>query len=1035
MSSTRSSRRVLSRRGLRVATAALLAAATAPVPAGTAWAINAPTVYARNATGGTSFLNHTALLGSINDKPWFEANIPFLEVPDAQIQGVYYYRWQTYKEHLVYTGAEYGYLSNEFLQPVSYGAPYGGIVAAAGHHINEGRWLRDHQYVKDVINYWLAGPGQFPKPMTEDVNPNTSDWAHEYSFWAASSVWQHYLATGDRAFVVAQLPNLIKQYRGWDNQFNSSLGLYWQVPVWDATELTPASYESPDPYHGGAGYRPTINAYQYGDARAIASIANLVGDTATATEYNNRANALQTAMQARLWDPNRSFFFHMHRDNNPGQALLGTREEQGFVPWMFNMPQASNSIAFAQLLDPQGFAATYGPTTVERRSKWFNYDAYKGCCHWTGPSWPYETSQTLTGLANLLNDYPAQSTITAANYVSLLHGYAATQYKNGVPYVAEAHDADANSWIYDGGNHSEDYNHSTYNDNVISGLIGLRGQPGDTLTIRPLAPASWDYFALENTPYHGHNVTVLWDRLGSRYGQGAGLHIYVDGVRVASQPGLGAITVNVGAPIVQSNNGGKVNIAANGQRIAYKAQPFASYTFGGGGDSVWNAVDGIVYRNGIPQNSRWTSYATANARDSFGVNFQRNITTSDVRLYFYDDGGGVRTPTSYDLQYWTGSAWASVPNQLRSPATPTAATVNQITFPPLTTSQLRVVAPNAGGGTGWGLSELEVWSAPIFVIQNVNSDKLLAVAGASQANSANVQQYYDNGTWDHLWELVDAGGGWYKLVNLNSGLVLSVQGASTALSAQIQQSQDNGTRDQLWRFVDAGGGQFKILNRNSGLVLGVDGMSKSDSANVVQYSDNGTSDHLWRMKPAEQPRLFNDDFEGNTATQWTPQSGTWSVCHPVSYEYCATGTGGENLALAGNAGWRTYTLDASVLANSAPLNSGIALVARAQDATHYYQAELKRTNVGYEWAVSKNNGGTWTTLANGLYNWPSGAGKYMNIRFSVQGDALTMGVYQPGGTWQTLGTGHDSQYVSGRFGLRTWGALTGSFDIVHAYGG
>jgi hypothetical protein len=46
-----------------------------------------------------------------------------------------------------------------------------------------------------------------------------------------------------------------------------------------------------------------------------------------------------------------------------------------------------------------------------------------------------------------------------------------------------------------------------------------------------------------------------------------------------------------------------------------------------------------------------------------------------------------------------------------------------------------------------------------------------------------------------------------------------------------------------------------------------------------------------------------------------------------------------------------------------------------------------------------------------------------------------MGVYQPGGTWQTLGTGRDARYVSGRMGPRTWGGLTGSFDLVHVYGG
>jgi len=335
---------------------------------------------------GTSFLNHTSLLAGLDDQAWYQANIPFLEVPDQQIQSVYYYRWETYKEHLVYTGPQYGYLSNEFLQPVSYGAPYGGVVAAAGHQITEGRWLRDQRYVKDDINYWLAGPGQFPKPQNDGVNADTSDWAHEYSFWAASAVWQQYLAAGDLSFTGAQESNLVKQYRGWDNHFNETLGLYYQVPVWDATEYTAASFESSDPYHGGAGFRPTINSYQYGDARAIAAIAALKGDAALASEYNNRATALQTALQKVLWDAEAKFFKHRARDDNPSGALLDTREIQGYIPWMFNMPNVdSDIVSFAQLKDPQGFAATYGPTTTERRSRWFMVNAAQ-CCHWVSLS-------------------------------------------------------------------------------------------------------------------------------------------------------------------------------------------------------------------------------------------------------------------------------------------------------------------------------------------------------------------------------------------------------------------------------------------------------------------------------------------------------------------------------------------------------------------------------------------------------------------------------------------------------------------------
>ncbi len=835
-------------RVVRLRAACLVALMLAAKPA---WSIDPATPYPGAAPGGTNFLDKAALLGPADDPAWFLNNIPFLDVPDSQIQQVYYYRWQTYKEHLVYTGSIYGWLSTEFLAPVFYGAPYGGVSAAAGHQTIEGRWLRNQQYVKDNINYWLNGPGQFPKPQTDGTNPDTADWAHEYSFWAASAVWQVYLATGDLDFAGGQLPQLVKQYRGWDNHFNASLGLYWQVPVWDATEFSPASYESSDPYHGGAGYRPTINAYQYGDATAIANLATLSHDKPTASEYTGRAQALRDATQARLWDGGRKFFFHMARDNNPGMALLDTREEKGFVPWMFDMPQPADAAAMAQLLDPQGFQASFGPTTAERRSRWFDYQA-ASCCHWDGPSWPYETSQTLTGLANLLIDYPPQRVIAAGDYVNLLHAYAATQFRAGTPYVAEAHDADSGTWVYDSFNHSEDYNHSTFNDNVISGLIGLRGQSNDTLTVSPLAPATWDYFALENTPYHGHNVTVLWDRTGARYGRGAGLKVFVDGSVAAAQADLAPVTLKVGKPITQGNACGVVDVATNSQRFPYGPQPLASYT--SSHDDPWNAIDGVTYREGIPENSRWTSYATPNATDTYGVNFQRNVTVQEVGLTFYDDGGGVRVPASYDLQYWNGSDWLSVPDQARDNPVPLANARNRVTFPPLTTSQLRVVAPNAGGGTGWGLGEFAALGKPVFQIGNVNSGLLIGVQGASSTKSAQVQQFADTGSNDHLWELIDAGSGTFLLRNINSNLVLGVDGGQTTDSAPVTQQKSKGTPDQLWQFADTGAGQFKIKNVNSGLLLGVDQMSHASGASVVQFHDNGTSDHLWLMQSANDPR-------------------------------------------------------------------------------------------------------------------------------------------------------------------------------------
>ena len=47
--------------------------------------------------------------------------------------------------------------------------------------------------------------------------------------------------------------------------------------------------------------------------------------------------------------------------------------------------------------------------------------------------------------------------------------------------------------------------------------------------VRPLAPRTWPYFALEGVRYHGHEVSVHWDLDGTRYGLGRGLTVAVDG--------------------------------------------------------------------------------------------------------------------------------------------------------------------------------------------------------------------------------------------------------------------------------------------------------------------------------------------------------------------------------------------------------------------------------------------------------------------------------------------------------------------------
>ena len=80
----------------------------------------------------------------------------------------------------------------------------------------------------------------------------------------------------------------------------------------------------------------------------------------------------------------------------------------------------------------------------------------------------------------------------------------------------------------------KDYNHSTYNDLIITGLMGLRPRNDNIIEINPLIPKDmWDYFCLDNVLYHNKILTLVWDKHGDRYNRGKGFMLFVDGKLMA----------------------------------------------------------------------------------------------------------------------------------------------------------------------------------------------------------------------------------------------------------------------------------------------------------------------------------------------------------------------------------------------------------------------------------------------------------------------------------------------------------------------
>ncbi len=189
-----------------------------------------------------------------------------------------------------------------------------------------------------------------------------------------------------------------------------------------------------------------------------------------------------------------------------------------------------------------------------------------------------------------------------------------------------------------------------------------------------------------------------------------------------------------------------------------------------------------------------------------------------------------------------------VPSYGRTTAVPSTMVLSQANYT-ISNGSITVPIPNMDSAGGYHLLIAPSGSVTTYdKIVNKNSGLLLGIKSASTSTGAQALQWSDNGTADHLWQIIDAGGGYVKIVNKNSDLLLGITHESTSAGAIALQWYDNGTPDHLWQIVDAGGGYVKIVNKNSGLLLGITNASTSPGALALQWSDNGTADHLWQIQ-------------------------------------------------------------------------------------------------------------------------------------------------------------------------------------------
>ncbi|CAG8951820.1 hypothetical protein HYFRA_00005624 [Hymenoscyphus fraxineus] len=483
----------------------------------------------------------------------------------------------------------------------------------------------------------------------------------------------------------------------WNDSFDASKGLYYVEPLRDATEYSIASIDASggqDGFRDGEAFRPSINSYQFSNAKAIANIAALNNLTNITDEYNKYAANIKQSLQSQLWNSTYQHFidrFQVQNDFVKYFDFIRGRELVGYVPWAHDLPDDNKDYAQAwrHILDTNELRAPYGLRTVEPSYEYYmrqyRYEGTRPECQWNGPIWPFHTTLALTGLGNFLDHYNTSGIINTSDFVSLLRNYTQLHYNHGILNLQENYDPATGNPIV-GLDRSPHYFHSGYVDIILNHLVGIRARADDTLEINPLVDESIAYFRVEKVPYHGQQISVQWDSTGNKYGA-VGLVVEVNDLVVATQPNLERLVIPVA----------RIPPPEILRPISKSTQPQTNTPYPRGNvsipdqnmEQIHDVIDGRVqffteYING------WTTpVGNGVAELWYQVDFGNATEISRAEIAWFGDSGTFDVPTSYKIQVSKGWNWTDVSNATYAPSVSSG--ITHVSWGTETTQQVRLV--------------------------------------------------------------------------------------------------------------------------------------------------------------------------------------------------------------------------------------------------------------------------------------------------------------------------------------------------------
>jgi hypothetical protein len=505
---------------------------------------------------------------------------------------------------------------------------------------------------------------------------------------------------------------------------------------------------------GGSAGAGDVASYKFDEAS---------GATAVDSSGSGRDATVVSLLRPTVTCPGKVF---LQRDLTTGN-LVCWKDQQNFAPFIDGVPPATPE--YTQALRYYADKAEFPimPIYTADQADQAANQACEACLHGSNNFSNINATLQARLYSTALRDYPSPY-ITPDMYRQLIEWLSWNEDING-----DNRFPDNNEFFFNWDPVTKTFGRSgihhdvlgSYNWMFFQDVAGLQPRADDRVELWPI-DVGYDHFTVNNLSYHGRDLSIVWQKPGKpKFYPAApsGYSLYIDGRRAFTVDDLvhvvwdshsGRVTVLghdhsrdtahvLGQDRIPLPSADEVSLEGNARLVdsfqkagldltsrhpvnlaagKTATASFTTTTPAAQATDPANAVDGytisglpVVSGSYVGTNPIWGDLGSPNPQDWLLVDFGHQTRFNDIKLYFYSNkafgsgGNTYREPAAYTVQYFNGSSWVDVPNQVTAPSTP-APNLNEVTFKPIVASQIRVLMTRATG-FAVGLKELQVFDS------------------------------------------------------------------------------------------------------------------------------------------------------------------------------------------------------------------------------------------------------------------------------------------------------------------------------------